>query len=220
MMRKAFTLVELLVVVSILALLVSVLLPAMGKAREQAKVTTVNAELYQIGLALEAYGLDHRQDYPPTRESCMDAEHYHQLPDELVKGKYLPPRPTQYGPMSSGFEDRYNPRHTYKYVAPGGLIVNNNPNVLENESRLWVPDGFPDVVSETGRMYKKREESPVAWVVFSLGPKFDPQDKFVQDMEYPVPKQRWYDPARRKGFLTRIRLTKSQRHVGTFERRR
>jgi prepilin-type N-terminal cleavage/methylation domain-containing protein len=47
-LRPAFTIVELLVVVSIIALLVGILLPAIGKARDQARVSTSQANLRNI----------------------------------------------------------------------------------------------------------------------------------------------------------------------------
>ena len=51
MKRRAFTIIELLVVVSIIALLVGILLPAIGKARDQALLTKSVANLKEIGTA-------------------------------------------------------------------------------------------------------------------------------------------------------------------------
>ncbi|MHC5028465.1 MAG: type II secretion system protein [Planctomycetota bacterium] len=53
--RKGFTIVELLVVVSIIALLVGILLPAIGKARDQAKLSISRANLRQLGQAHATY---------------------------------------------------------------------------------------------------------------------------------------------------------------------
>lgn len=56
---KAFTLVELLVVVSIIALLVAILLPALNQAREMAKLTVCKTNERQMGIGLYLYADNH-----------------------------------------------------------------------------------------------------------------------------------------------------------------
>ncbi len=65
---RAFTLVELLVVISVIALLMGILMPAIGKARNVAKRTACQSNLRQIGVAFRAYLDDNRDIFPPACE--------------------------------------------------------------------------------------------------------------------------------------------------------
>jgi len=62
--RKAFTLVELLVVIGIIAVLISVLLPALSKARLRAQTVACQSNLRQIVQACVNYTIEYKGSYP------------------------------------------------------------------------------------------------------------------------------------------------------------
>lgn len=69
---RGFTLIELLVVIAIIALLLGVLLPSLGRAREQARKIACLSNMRQMGVAVSAYLLDSDYRLPPSSCHCED----------------------------------------------------------------------------------------------------------------------------------------------------
>ncbi|MCL5098816.1 MAG: prepilin-type N-terminal cleavage/methylation domain-containing protein [Candidatus Omnitrophica bacterium] len=196
---SGFTLVELLVAIGILAILAGLLLPALARAKEKAKVARVHAELYGLGLALEMYADDHDGQLPPVRANCNTdlAEHWCQFPVELAEQHYLPGG-DQPG-MAVNMADLFNPNHTYKYAAPGPYLLNGSPG---GTFKLWVPSDFPLCSSTNGQWYSSPKEAPVRWVVWSLAPR--PDSARSQDPHAPLASSSWYSHAGDGGVIARF----------------
>jgi len=79
-----FTLIELLVVVAIIAVLISIMLPALSRARERSKTISCANNLKQIGVAVQLYLSAHNDIMPLCSEYIND--HYVNWPAKAYDG--------------------------------------------------------------------------------------------------------------------------------------
>ena len=83
-LRQAFTLIELLVVIAIIAILASLLLPALSRAKGTSYLAACSSNLKQMGTAMQLYTLNYDNNMPlaferywnaPTRSGLVGAGH-------------------------------------------------------------------------------------------------------------------------------------------------
>jgi prepilin-type N-terminal cleavage/methylation domain-containing protein len=116
--RGAFTLVELLVVIGIIAVLVSIILPALGRARLAANRTMCLSNMQQLAQALYIYGAQYKGAVPPADPKANAGTSY-----------------TIW--RSSGDGPDYIPRYTADgWVGPGYLFY---ARVLKNPKAFYCP---------------------------------------------------------------------------------
>lgn len=214
---RGFTLIEVLVVVAVVALLITILVPSLARARLRSRVVVVHSDLRQITVALDAYAMEHKDQLPPTRQSC-GTDVLYQLPMELAVKKYLPKSPDSL--KRAFFEDVFNRGQTYRYRAPGavwqnGTLMDFPDSTWRPRAKIWVPDDAPKCESTSGKYYANRTnegKSPVAYVVWSTGPEVDSpkfphwEDGTLDESELPLPKRCWLtNDGRPSGLITHFR---------------
>ena len=109
--RSAFTLVELLVVIGIIAILISILIPTLSRARESAQRTQCLSNLRQMVVLLNMYANQFKQAVPLGCTSggtagCAEANNYFlsrssPLPDPDTTGTRVPPTVLPVNTMSA-----------------------------------------------------------------------------------------------------------------------
>jgi prepilin-type N-terminal cleavage/methylation domain-containing protein/prepilin-type processing-associated H-X9-DG protein len=151
--RNAFTLVELLVVIGIIAVLISLLMPALAKARQAALSTKCESNLHSIGQSIYMFAQDHNGRIPancsgfngPWWCNLMYSHDFFELEDEYGAPQQVwgcpANSPIDNGhPMNVGFDWSDAPNETAARAVADSL----------NGNTFWTGTGDPDNIDFPG----------------------------------------------------------------------
>jgi prepilin-type N-terminal cleavage/methylation domain-containing protein len=169
----AFTLIELLIVVAIIAILAAIAVPNFLEAQVRAKVSRVKADQRSLATAIESYMVDNNK-YPASLRATND------------RWTATPTRTEIYGQMTtpiayitSAFQDPFNSfdtdaaNRTITYWGPDtfGVVSGTNPYTItagsfNNNYNVAFSVGFPSMYDPAASQLKTAN----TWVLLSLGP--------------------------------------------------
>ena len=104
-LRSAFTLVELLVVIGLIAFLVALLMPVLGRVRDSANQMRCTSNLNQLGVAMLMYAADNDKMFPFA--APLDNSPVGDLPEDYIFWHATP---------TEGFSDRINHSSIARYL--------------------------------------------------------------------------------------------------------
>ena len=188
--RSGFTLVELLVVIGIIAILIAILLPALNKAREQAKRTQCLANLRTLGQAFRIYASENKDQIPlGCRGNTM--QRAYEIWDGTVgtKGQwyafgllYLNGKVKDgrffYCPSQTYVHHEYDtPQNPFKPGIFGGGNVTRTGYLaraadLEDKGIFWRTGGSPEPAMRADPVIDEKASNPRPWTPFPKLAKF------------------------------------------------
>lgn len=168
--RAAFTLVELLTVMAIIALLIGILTPSLSSARDRGRKTAVLAQINAMSVGLEAFAGENGNRHPPSNAWQYAKDLSAPVPEaqdwevadsttEVLQGAHLlvdylvgrdlqgyDPRPTLTGAPAGYTYDRWLPDNGRQqpYLAKDGIDVTRNEDVPPEDGFGVVPSTLGD----------------------------------------------------------------------------
>ncbi len=158
--RRAFTLIELLVVVAIIALLISILLPSLRSAREQARAVVCGQRLRDLGTGLSTYFAENKDWIPGVNTSGVALRAKYGIPGAMDRGK-LPVQTFDWiTPIITRSTEMPAPRvERFKEVLNTFLC----PSQRTYRTTLWPGSNYPDKAAFQAAMLA----DPGAWIATS-----------------------------------------------------
>jgi prepilin-type N-terminal cleavage/methylation domain-containing protein len=120
---RGFTLIEVLVVVAIIALLISILLPSLQRAREEAKSVVCMARLHSLSIAFSGFTSTHNGYYPEANLWFDNMNNTYGKFGWMASPDYRTPQQGGYydapfGPNEKGYIARYMAKDINGYMCP------------------------------------------------------------------------------------------------------
>lgn len=164
MNSKGFTLIELLIVVAIIGILAAIAVPNFLNAQIRAKIAGTQADMRNLGTAIEQYRLDNNS-YPLTSVDGQQKTRFQRLAVLTTPVSYMSSVPEDKfnNPQAEEEQNTIDPLNTYPYWDPAFADGYRNPQQL-------------------GKHFPSQEHPNKQWALMSYGPDGDFEAASGQDL--------------------------------------